>query len=165
MKTNKHRTRKIRMTWLALAALALAGIAQAGSNSSQRVSDIVSEQQQIRAEVKAKENGWDNIAAAKRDELIVKQDELMRLIEGKQTLDELAPQDRAAAQQKLEWIAALAGQAKDERRVCTRERSTGSHRIKTVCRSAGDMRRQREQAKDAWQQGRQRLMAPKQSDR
>jgi hypothetical protein len=134
-----------------LAALTTA--AQAGSRPNNRVSDIVSQQTQIRAEVKAEKNGWDNIAADKRQELISKQDQLLLLIDGKQTLDELAPADHATAVQTLEWIDALAAKADDERMVCTRERATGTNRITKVCRSAGAMRKQREQAIDAMRTG------------
>lgn len=146
---------------LALAALAVSAAAQAGNGSSNRVADIVSHQAQIRASVKAESDGWDNIAADKRQELLGKQDQLMRLIDGKQTLDELAPADHATAVRTIEWIDALAATADDERQVCRRERPTGTHRITTVCRSVGDMKRQREQTKDAWRQGRQSLMAQK----
>jgi hypothetical protein len=146
---------------LALAALAISAAAQAGSGTTNRVADIVSHQQQIRASVKAERDGWDNIAADKRQELLGKQDQLMQLIDGKQTLDELAPADQATAVQTIEWIDALAAKADDERQVCTRERATGTHRTTTVCRSVGDMKRQRDQAQSAWQQGRQSLMPQK----
>lgn len=146
---------------LALAALAVSAAAQAGNGSSKRVADIVSHQTQIRAAVKAERDGWDNIAADKRQELLGKQDQLMQLIDGKQTLDELAPADQSTAVQTIEWIDALAAKADDERQVCTRERATGTNRPTTVCRSVGDMRRQREQAQRAWQQGHQTMMPPK----
>lgn len=145
----------------ALAALAVSAAAQAGSGSSNRVADIVSHQQQIRASVKAERNGWDNIAADKRQELLGKQDQLMQLIDGKQTLDELAPADHATAVQTIEWIDALAAKADDERQVCTRERATGSNRVTTVCRSAGAMKRQREQSIDALRTGQTFRMPPK----
>ena len=98
-----------------------------------------------RGEVPARRAGF-NIAADKRQELLGKQDQLMQLIDGKQTLDELAPADQSTAVQTIEWIDALAAKADDERQVCTRERATGTNRPTTVCRSVGDMRRQREQA-------------------
>ncbi|HVI59672.1 MAG TPA: hypothetical protein VM619_12490 [Luteimonas sp.] len=145
-----------------LAASATA--AQAGSRPGDRVSEIVSQQAQIRADVKAEKNGWDNIAADKRQELISKQDQLMLLINGKQTLDDLAPADHATAVQTLEWIDALAAKADDERQVCTRERTTGTNRVTTVCRSAGAMKKRRERTIDAFRQGRGNLMPPKGTD-
>jgi hypothetical protein len=141
-----------------LAAFATA--TQAGSRPSDRVSDIVSQQTQIRADVKAEKNGWDNIAADKRQELISKQDQLMLLIDGKQTLDDLAPADHATAVQTLEWIDALAAKADDERMVCTRERATGTNRVTKVCRSAGAMKKQREQTVDAMRTGQTFRMRP-----
>jgi len=155
------KTQFLKAGLFALAAVAFSTAAQAGSGTSNRVSDIVSQQAQIRASVKAEEGGWDNIPAAKREELLSKQDQLLLLIDGKQTLDELAPADQAAARQTLGWIDAVATEADGERKVCRRERATGTHRTTTVCRSVADMKRQREQAQDAWRQGRQGLMPPK----
>ncbi len=137
-----------------------ASAAQAGSGSSNRVADIVSHQQQIRASVKAEKDGWDNIAPDKRQELLSKQDQLMLLIDGKQSLDELAPADHTTAVQTLQWIDALAAKADDERQICTRERATGTNRVTKVCRSAGAMKRQREQALDALRTGQTFRMRP-----
>ena len=155
------KTQILKAGLFALAAVAFSTAAQAGSGNSNRVSDIVSQQAQIRESVKAEKDGWDNIPAAKREELLGKQDQLMLLIDGKQTLDELAPADRETARQTLAWIDALATKADGERQICRRERATGTHRTTTVCRSVADMKRQREQAQDAWRQGRQGLMPPK----
>lgn len=158
MKTNRIRTGVLAAM---LAGAMFAGVVQAGNSPGHRVADIVSQQQQIRADVAAEKNGWDNIPVDKRKTLITKQDELMLLIDGKQDLDQLSPADRAAAVEKLEWIDALVTAAANERQVCRRERRTGTHRTQLVCRSAGDMTRQREQAKDAWRQGKQNLMPRK----
>jgi hypothetical protein len=147
---------------LALVVLAaFATSAQAGSSPGNRIADIVSQQKQIRADVKAEKNGWDNIAYDKRQELLGKQDQLMQLIDGKQSLDELAPEQRATAVETIAWIDNLNAKAADERKVCTRERATGSNRVTTVCRSASAMKHQREQAKDAMRQGRTFRMDPK----
>lgn len=154
-KTKTDRMRKIRTVLLALAALAVAGAAQADNGSSQRVSDIVSEQAQIRADAKAEKNGWDNIPLEKRQELIETQDQLMLLLDGKQTLGDLAPPERKAATQQLDRINALALEAENERMVCMREKLTGTNRTQRVCRSVGDMKRWREGAKDFMRQGQQ----------
>lgn len=153
------KTNHLKAGLLALAMLA-ASAAQAGSGSSNRVADIVSHQQQIRASVKAEKDGWDNIAPDKRQELLSKQDQLMLLIDGKQSLDELAPADHTTAVQTLQWIDALAAKADDERQICTRERATGTNRVTKVCRSAGAMKRQREQALDALRTGQTFRMRP-----
>ncbi|GAA3911697.1 hypothetical protein GCM10022229_00280 [Luteimonas lutimaris] len=139
----------------ALVALALAGTAQAGNDDSRRIADIVSEQQQIRADAEAERNGWDNIPLLKRQELITTQDELMRLIDGKQTLGDLDPLERKAAYRTLDRLDALALEAENERMVCIREKLTGTHRTQTVCRSVGDMKRWRKGASDFMRQGQQ----------
>ena len=154
MKTKSNQGGTARML-LTLAALAFAGIAQAGNDDSKRISDIVSEQQQIRAEAKAGKQGWDNIPLEKRQELIKTQDQLLLLIDGKQTLGDLAPAERKDAVQKLDRIDVLALEAENERMVCTREKLTGTHRTRAVCRSVGDMKRWRESARDVIRQGQQ----------
>jgi hypothetical protein len=154
MKTKSNQGGTARMLLLAL-ALAFAGSAQAGNDDSERISDIVSEQQRIRADAKAEERGWDNIPLEKRQELLKTQDQLMLLVDGKQTLGDLAPAERKDAVQKLERIQALALEAENERMVCMREKLTGTHRTQRVCRSVGDMKRWRESAKDVIRQGQQ----------
>ena len=154
---NQAKHQAVARGMLFAAVLALAGVAQAadGYGPELRVADIVAEQQRIRAEAEAEERGWDNIPLAKRQELAATQDELMPLLEGKQTLGDLAPAERAAAVEKLEKIDALALEAENERMVCMREKLTGTHRTQTVCRSVGDMKRWRRESQDFMRQGQQ----------
>lgn len=161
MNAKTNRISKSRMLLFVLVVLAFSGVAQAGNDKGQRIPDIISRQQQIRAEAESQTRGWDNIPLEKRRELIRAQDELMPLIEGKETLADLAPADREEAARKLERIDALALEAENERMVCMRERLTGTHRTQTVCRTIGDMKRWREQAKDFMRQGQQSATATK----
>lgn len=142
-------------TLIAAVVLVLAGVAQAGNDYSRRISDIVSEQQKIRAEAKAETMGWDNIPLEKRQELLRTQDQLLPLLEGKETLGDLDPPERRSAMEKLDRLDALALEAENERMVCMRERLTGTHRTQTVCRSVGDMKRWRDDAKDFMRMGQQ----------
>jgi len=144
--------------WMLFAVvLALAGVVHAGDGHGPelRVADIMADQQRIRAEAEAEERGWDNIPLEKRQELATTQDQLMPLLEGKQTLGDLAPAERASAVEKLEKIEALALEAENERMVCMREKLTGTHRTQTVCRSVGDMKRWRNESQDFMRQGQQ----------
>jgi len=151
---NAHRMKAGVLALVVLAAFFATG-ALAGSHPSDHVADIVSQQQKIRADINAEKNGWDNIPLSKRQEFMATQDELMGLIDGKQTLGDLDPVERKAAYEKLERLDAMALEAENERMVCIREKLTGTHRTQTVCRSVGDMKRWREEAKDFMRQGQQ----------
>lgn len=154
------RVRKYCVSALFGFTLAIAAAAHAGGGAGERVSDIVAQQQRIRADVVAEKNGWDNIPVARRQELLEKQDQLMSMIGGKSSLDELPSTDRADAVSTLQWIEALAQQADDERQICRRERATGSNRVTRICRKAGDIRRLSEQTRDALRAGETRRPPP-----
>lgn len=99
--------------------------------------------------------GWDNIPLEKRQELLRTQDQLLPLIEGKETLGDLDPPERQSAMEKLDRLDELALEAENERMVCVRERLTGTHRTQTVCRSVGDMKRWRDASRDFFRNGQQ----------
>ena len=155
MKAKANQGKTAQGVLLVVLALAFSGVAQAGNDYSRRVSDIVSEQQRIRAEVKAETMGWDNIPLEKRQELLRTQDQLLPLIEGKETLGDLDPPERQSAMEKLDRLDALALEAENERMVCMRERLTGTHRTQTVCRSVGDMKRWRDASREFFRKGQQ----------
>lgn len=132
-------------------------IAQAASTLSpnQSVAEIVAQQQEIRSKVKAatETNGWEEIPQQKREELLSRQDRLLALLDGKQSIAELDKPDQAEAISSLEWINAVADSAEDERLVCNRERVTGSHRVTRVCKTVAQIRKQREMTRAALLQG------------
>lgn len=134
-------------------------LAQAGAlRTEQSVAEIVAQQQKIQAEAKKGDRGWDAIPMAERTELFSKQERLFALLENKEIIGDLNENDQVEVANTLEWINALANNAEGERKVCGRERKTGSNRMTTVCRTAKSIRRDREMAQDAI---RRRPMAPK----
>lgn len=117
-------------------------------DTKRHVSEIVAQQKEIQADAKQGKRGWDAIPMDKRSELLSRQEELFTLLSGKETIGDLSDRDQVKVANTLEWINALATNADDERRICQREPKTGSHRITTVCRSAGSIRTERQLVKD-----------------
>lgn len=157
---------KIQTIALAL-TLAIGGIGNAMAqnatiDTTQRVDQIVEQQNQIRAEVKASRNGWDALSQDKRDEVLKDQDRLFVLLQDKQTIGDLEPDRQVEAANLLSSIKAIATNAEDERMICTRERKMGSNFTQRVCRTVAQLRREREAARDALQRGdQQQRMQPK----
>ena len=74
-------------------------------------------------------------------------------------LSQMDPSLEAAAQAK-----AVAMNAEDERMICTRERKMGSNFTQRVCRTVGQLRREREAARDGLRRADEmQRMQPKQS--
>jgi hypothetical protein len=128
--------------WIAVCGF----IATAAAGEVPKVETIVSQQQEIRAEVKARSGRYKEMPATTRDELLARQDELLRVLDGKQSLDELPENQRLKVFNTLEWIEATVNNLEAERMVCTREKTIGSNRIERVCRTVAQMKKEREQA-------------------
>lgn len=132
---------------LLLVALMMANPAAAARNdlnTAQPVPAIVEQQQRIREEVLAQRNGWEEVPPAKRNAVLRDQDELLMLLEGKRTIADLKPEQQVEVANLLESINAAITGAEDERKICTRERKVGSHFPARVCRTVGQIRRERE---------------------
>jgi hypothetical protein len=130
-----------------LAAALMVGTAQAEQGTLE-ISKIVSQQQQIRAELMARSGRYKNMSEAKRDELLSKQQRLLAMLDGKQTSAELTDDQKNDAFNTLEWIEAAINNAQDERMICKRERALGSQRVTQTCRTQAQMREERERARD-----------------
>lgn len=146
--------------------LAFAGSAQAAElatiDKTQRVDAIVEQQKQIRGDIQAAHNGWETLAQEKRNEVLKDQDQLFVLLQDKQTIGDLAPDRQVEAANLLSSINAIATNAEDERMICTRERKVGSNFTQRVCRTVGQIRREREATQNGLQRGDQmQRMQPK----
>lgn len=108
---------------------------------------IATQQREIRAEVMAGAGRYKNMSRTTRDELLTKQERLLRMIDGKQDPQELSEEQRLEAFNTLEWIEATINKEADEQLVCARERKTGSNRITRVCRTRQEIEERRERAR------------------
>lgn len=97
---------------------------------------IREEQTALRARMQAGEDPFSAWPAGKRQAVLQRQDRVLRLIDGKQSVEEISEDQRNGLFNDLEGIqAALAGTER-ERMICKRVRRIGSHRMETICRSA-----------------------------
>lgn len=123
-------------------------LAVAANNKPLELDKIVSQQQQIRSAVLSSNGKYRGLAPAKQTELLQRQDALLRMIEGKQTSDDLTQKERISAFNDLEWIEATLNNVEGERMICRREKRVGSNRITEVCRTAEQMEIDRERARE-----------------
>lgn len=130
-----------------IATVMLAGTAHA-AHTPLDISKVVSQQEQIRADVMARKGRYKDMPSATRDELLSKQHKLLEMLDGKKTPGDLTEDQRMSAFNTLEWIEAAINNDQDERMVCTRERTVGSNRITRVCRTESQMKEARERARD-----------------
>jgi len=128
-------------------------LAVAGETKAFQVDEVLAQQQQIRTDVVAGKGRYANIPNQKRSELMAKQDELIVLLEGKQSSAELSEDQYVAAFNRLEWIEATVNNTDGERMICTREKTLGSNRTTRVCRTAAQMEEQREFARQQMETG------------
>ena len=132
--------------------LALLLVAPAASASVDRgvlqFEAIRTQQAQIRTGVESRSGRFKELPANTRSELLAKQAQLLSLMEGKQSTDELNETQKTEVFNTLEWIEAAVNNADDERMVCERRPVLGSTRKERVCKTAGQLRVEREAARD-----------------
>lgn len=101
---------------------------------------VVANQERIRRAVDSGAAGFSEVSAAKKKELIERQDALLALL-GDRSYGQLSEQERSQASEQIAWIDRAANDAADERLVCERTKASGTNRVQRVCMSA---RRHRE---------------------
>lgn len=106
------------------------------------------EQQQLLAEVEAAREPYDRMPRQRRTDLIGHQRRVLALLEGKASTAELTPDEHMAIFNSLEAINATVTKAEDDRLICTREKRKGSHLTVRVCKTAAQMRQERDAAKE-----------------
>ena len=140
--------RSIQAAAIAVMVLLLIGAPAAHASGTLRADqpakDILTQLQLIQADAKAGKNGWDNISVEKKTELTSMQERVFALLEGKGSAADLQDAEQTDLANALARINALAKAAEDERKVCYRERATGSNFPITTCSTVGELRRRRE---------------------
>ncbi|GAB3344608.1 hypothetical protein [Lysobacter tyrosinilyticus] len=118
--------------------IALAGSSTAmamDTNTVIRADAALAQQQGIRADATARKGRYKDMDEAARNDLLAKQDVVFRLLEGKQSSDELTEAQRIELFSALEAIDVVVKNAKSEQLVCEVVRKTGSNRPTRVCRT------------------------------
>lgn len=133
---------------LALAAVfSFPSFAQDVTGKALSLSAVTEQQAQIRADLLAGRGRYKDMSELKKGELLSKQAELLAIIDGKQSSDDLTSAERVDAFNKLEWIEAAVNNAENERMVCAYERTIGSNRKTRVCKTVAQITREREEAR------------------
>ena len=105
---------------------------------------IRSQQAQIKAGVVARTGAYKDLPASTREQLLAQQALVLGLIEGKQTTDDLDASQKSKLFAALDAIDTMVNKASDERMVCQMRKTLGSNRNERVCRTAGQIREERE---------------------
>lgn len=115
------------------------------------IDDIRAQQSEIRAGVESRSGPYKDLSNAQRNELLSRQGRMLRMLEGKQSTDELSEQQRVDVFNTLEWIEGVVNNSEDERMVCEHRPVVGSHRKERVCKTAAQWDREREAARNTLQ--------------
>jgi uncharacterized protein (DUF2141 family) len=135
---------------LLCAALCLIGSATALAATDPQqltIRDILTQQTQLRAQVVAGKGAFKGMSKAERSALVERQDRVLQMLGGLQTLEDMAPDQRTVVFNDLEWIKAAVTQAEDDRMVCEYTKIAGSNRMQSVCMTAKEQREHREGAR------------------
>lgn len=136
-------------TALAACLIALLPVVSAVAGSTGPSVDTVrTEQAEIREAVTANRPPYDKLSSDKRDELLQRQARMLRLLDGKQSLDQLNEGHRTDVINTLAWIESVGSEREDARLVCERRKILGSNRRERVCKTEAQWREEREAARN-----------------
>jgi uncharacterized membrane protein len=107
-------------------------------------------QTQLREAIEAKRGNYAHFTDEERREIFARQDDVLKAIEGRQSIDELNNDERVRLANALSAVDAAVGKAEDNRMICERIKPIGSNRPQNKCMTVGQRRQLRE---DAQRQG------------
>jgi len=139
----------------AFAALCVVSLASLASTDPQQLTirDIVTQQTQLRAQVAAGKGAFRDLSKREREDLMQRQDRVITVLGGMQTIEDIPPHQRTEIFNDLEWIKSAVTKAEDDRKVCEYTRIAGSNRVQSVCMTAKQQREQRDRARDVLNRG------------
>ena len=131
--------------------LSVASAAALASSDPQQGSlqEIVAQQTRLRDEAINGVGAFKDMPAIERHALIQRQDRVLTVLDGIETIDQMRPDQRTQVLNDLEWIKATIAKVEDGRIVCEYTRIAGSNRMKSVCMTAREQREHRENARDS----------------
>lgn len=137
----------MRMLYPILIALMAFSAAAANQNKPLAIAAITSQQAEIRSGVQAGTGRYKDMPSKTKSELLTRQAEVLEIVDGKQSAEELNEEERLLVFNNLEWIEAAINDAEAERMVCTREKTLGSNRSQRVCKTMRQLEQEREYAR------------------
>ena len=137
------------VAWMVFAAIPLAASAwaQASGPAAQDLGGIVREQRSLQSQVQERRGAYRDMAASDHARLLAAQSELLQLAEGESSFETMQPERRERVEGLLQEIRASVARAEDERVICRKEKRSGSHVAQTQCRTAAQIRLERENAR------------------
>lgn len=133
-------------TWTVMALLSLAGVAHANAD---KVAMILQQQREIRAESEHSTGTYARFGGETLDRMHSRQDEVFRLLDGKATVAELAPDEQVELFNALEEIKAIIAENDKNRQKCWREHKLGSTMKVTRCATLAELEQVRRDA-ESW---------------
>lgn len=134
----------------AMMAFTLALVLSAPAAFAAKVLDlgaVRTQQTEIRDGLIARSGRYASMSPETRTSILSKQATLFKLLEDKQTADELSENQRLEVFNTLEWIEATINGEDGEHLICRREKVIGTTRFTRVCRTAADEERMKEEAR------------------
>lgn len=133
--------------FLFLIAISFSLVAAADRGKPLALAAITSQQAEIRAGLQAGTGRYKDMPGKTKEELLSRQAQVLRLIDGKTSANELDDAERIEVFNNLEWIEAALNNAQGDRMVCTREKVLGSNRTQRVCKTMRQIEAEREFAR------------------
>ena len=143
----------LRSLALVSALLFASSAAMADATREPTLQDIVSQQRTLRTQVVGGKGAFKDMERRDRDELAKRQQRVIDMLAGVNSLDELRAEQRTDVFNELEWIKAVIVKAEDDRMVCEYSNSVGSHRPTSKCMTARQQREYRERSQDQVRRG------------
>lgn len=138
----------MRVLFLCFIALSVFSVAAANRNKPLAIAAITSQQAEIRAGVQAGTGRYKEMSGKTKEELLSRQADVLAIVDGKASADELSEEERLQVFNHLEWIEAAINNAEDERMVCSRQKTLGSNRTQRVCKTMRQIEAEREHARE-----------------
>lgn len=133
---------------LLLFAACLAQAQNVGPDSRPSLPDMLAQQRQIRDQLQAGAAEYNHVDSMRRSRIYAAQGKVFALLEGHQSLSELATDDQLAVFNALKLIEShLVKRDEDDRMVCERVALVGTRRYETVCMTEADRRQRADKAK------------------
>lgn len=122
--------------------------------TSPPLDEIRAQQARIYEDARANRGAYAEMSVHDRNQLLSKQESVLTLIEGKESVEELERGERMLVFNELESIKAILKSTEREKIVCESVKKTGSHMRTRECRSVAERRGDREDAVDNWAKNR-----------
>lgn len=139
--------------WHIIRAIAVAMLVLASGHvaaGQPTLADIRAQQQELRGKLEQDDPSLAGLSEYEREQFQVAQSRVFAVLDVHDDADGMHPAVRTHLINELLAISALVEGAGDDRMVCTREKSTGSHRLVRLCKTVAQRERELEGGRRMW---------------